>query len=214
MLQNWLAEIKHLVFGSLAFVLFFGAAGHTRSADVHALFDLSTPTGGPFPSNWFTVPDSQNTGRRVDLPLPDPGTNPSDYHDAQVLNTHDGFSMQPRLSIPFDGAIDVNTVNSQTVFLISLGDRPNRRQHQGEVVGINQVVWDAATTTLFVGFDGLLAQHTRYALIATNGVHDANGNPVQASQEFRHNAITSPSDLWPSRLNNAASMPYRRWCTT
>jgi hypothetical protein len=90
------------------------------------------------------------------------------------------------LSIPFDGAIDVNTVNSKSVFLISLGDTLNRDQHQGEVVGINQVVWDVATTTLYVGSDALLAQHTRYALIVTNGIHDTNGNPVQATREFRH----------------------------
>jgi hypothetical protein len=94
--------------------------------------------------------------------------------------------MQPRLAIPFDGAIDVNTVNSKTVFLISLGDTLNQKQHEGEVVGINQVVWDAATTTLFVGSDAVLAQHTRYALIVTNGIHDAKGNPVQTTQEFRH----------------------------
>jgi hypothetical protein len=178
--------MKRLVIGLLAFGLFFGAVGPTRSADVHALFDLGAPTGGPFPSNWFTVPDSsQNTGRRVDLPLPDPGTNLSDYQDAQVLNTLDGFSMQPRLSIPFDGAIDVNTVNSHTLFLISLGDTLISDQHQGEVVGINQVVWDPANNMLHVGSDALLAQHTRYALILTNGIHDTDGNPVEATDDFR-----------------------------
>jgi hypothetical protein len=155
-------------------------------APVHALFDLGTPTGGPFPSKWFTIPDeSQNTGRRVDLPLPDPGTNPSDYQDIHVLNTLDGFNLQPRLSIPFDGAIDVNTVNSKTVFLISLGDTLNPGEHQGEVVGINQVVWDVATTTLHAESDELLAQHTRYALIVTNGIHDSNGNPAEATDDFR-----------------------------
>jgi len=155
-------------------------------ATVHALFDLGTPTGDPFPSNWLTVPDgSQNTGRRVNLPLPDPGTNLSDYQDTKVINTLDGFNLQPRLSVPFDGPIDVNTVNSQTVFLVSLGDTLNPSQHQGEVVGINQVVWDVATTTLHAESDQLLAQHTRYALIVTNGIHDTNGNPVEATEDFR-----------------------------
>jgi dienelactone hydrolase len=159
---------------------------HAQAAHIHALFDLGTPTAGPFPSNWFTIPDeSQNTGRRVDLPLPDPGTNPSDYQDTHVLNTLDGFNLQPRLSIPFDGAINVNTVNSQTVFLISLGDTLNQGEHKGEVVGVNQVVWDVATTTLHVESDELLAQHTRYALIVTNGIHDSNGNPVEATDDFR-----------------------------
>src|SRR6266849_2221008 len=88
-------------------------------ASVHALFDLSTPSGGPFPSDQFTVPDhSQNTRRRVNLPLPNCTVRPSDCVDLSVINTLDGFNLQPRLSIPFDGAIDVNTVNSSTVFLV------------------------------------------------------------------------------------------------
>src|SRR5437879_4051496 len=148
---------------------------------VHALFDLGSPAGGPFASDHFTVADpTQNTGRRVNLPLPDPLTNLSDYQDTQVLNTLDGFNLQPRLSIPFDGPIDVNTVNSKTVFLIGLGDTLNLTQHRGELVGINQVVWDVATTTLHAESDELLAQHTRYALIVTNGIHDPTGGPVEA----------------------------------
>jgi dienelactone hydrolase len=154
---------------------------------VHALFDLTAVASSPSPNDHFTVHDStQNTGRRVNLPLPDPSTNPSDYNDVQVLNTLDGFSSQPRLSIPFDGAIDPNTVNSNTVFLISLGDTLNPHDHGGQVVGINQVVWDPATNTLHVWANDSLDQHTRYALIVTNGIHDANGKPVQASEAFRH----------------------------
>jgi hypothetical protein len=72
-----------------------------QSMPVHAGFDLSTQAGGPFPSNWFTVADdSQNTGRRVNLPLPDLNARPSDYADTQVLNNLDGFNLQARLSIP------------------------------------------------------------------------------------------------------------------
>src|SRR6516225_2166383 len=67
---------------------------------VHALFDLGSPAGGSFPSDRFTVADpTQNTGRRINLPLPNLVTNPSDYQDTQVLNTLDGFNLQPRLSI-------------------------------------------------------------------------------------------------------------------
>jgi hypothetical protein len=108
-----------------------------------AAFDLGNPDSGPFPSDRFTVADaSQLTGRRVDLPLPDRVTRPSDYDDVSVINTLDGFNLQPRLSIPFDGPIDVNSVSSQTVFLVSLGDTLNHHEHGGQVVGINQVVWD------------------------------------------------------------------------
>jgi hypothetical protein len=158
----------------------------TVLSSVHALFDLSTPASGPFPSNWFTVADgTQNTGRRVDLLLPDPATHLSDYQDIQVINTLDGFNLQPRLSVPFDGPIDVHSVTSQDVFLINLGDTLDQHDHGGQVVGINQVVWDVATTTLHVESDALLDQHTRYALIVTNGIHDGDGQPVEAGESFR-----------------------------
>jgi hypothetical protein len=115
----------------------------------HALFDLGSPAGGAFPSDRFTVADTtQNTARRVNLPLPDPSTHRSDYEDTQVLNTLDGFSLQPRLSVPFDRPIDVNTVNSSDVFLVSLGNTLDHNDHGGQVVGINQVIWDPATNTL------------------------------------------------------------------
>ncbi len=59
-------------------------------------------------------------GLRVNVPLPNCATNPSDCADLTLVNQLDGFNLQPRLSIPFDGAIDVSTVNSKTVFLIKL----------------------------------------------------------------------------------------------
>jgi hypothetical protein len=158
---------------------------------IHALFDLGSTASGAFPSDRFTVADTtQNTGRRVNLPLPNPTTHPSDYEDTQVLNSLDGFNLQPRLSIPFDGAIDVNTVTSNNVFLVSMGDTLNPHDHGGQVVGINQVVWDPATKSLHVQSDELLDQHTRYALIVTNGVHDAGGNPVEATLAFRLAPLT------------------------
>jgi hypothetical protein len=149
-----------------------------------AAFDLSAPSVGPFPSDRFTVADaSQLTGRRVDLPLPDRAARPSDYEDISVINTLDGFNLQPRLSVAFSGPIDVTTVSSNTVFLVKLGDTTSTGDG-GQVVGINQTVWDVATNTLHVESDELLDQHTRYALIVTRGVHDAAGQPVEASDEF------------------------------
>jgi Calx-beta domain len=151
-----------------------------------AAFGLDGPDAGPFPSNRFTVADaSQLTGRRVNLPLPDPAARPSDYADLKVINTLDGFNLQPRLSVPFTGPIDPTTVSSRTVLLVRLGDATSPGDAGGGIVGINQVVWDPATNTLHVESDALLDQHTRYALIVTRGVRDADGQPVQASAEFR-----------------------------
>src|SRR5215212_3135172 len=152
---------------------------------VHALFDLTSHTGGPFPSDRFSVADpSQNTGLRVNLPKPDCDTRPSDCEDLDVINTLDGFNLQPRLSIPFDGPIDAATVTSETVFLVSLGDALDQEDRGGHRVAINQVVWDQLTNTLHVQSDEQLDQHTRYALIVTNGVHDVRGLPIAASEPF------------------------------
>ena len=157
-----------------------------QSTVVQALFGLETPTGGPFPSDRFTVEDgSHNTRLRVSLPLPDCGVRPSDCADLAVINTLDGFNLQPRLSIPFDGPIDIATVTSDTVFLISLGSTIHHGEPGGQVVGINQIVWDPERNTLHAESDELLNQHTRYALIVTRHVHDVFGVPVQASEAFR-----------------------------
>src|SRR5262249_22585810 len=152
---------------------------------------------GPFPANVFTVPDrTQNTGRHVNLPLPDCRVYVSDCEDIAVLNELDGFNLQPRLSVPFSGPIDVATATSETVFLVSLGSTvPGQgSMPRGTVVGINQVVWDVETNALHVESDELLAQHTRYALIVTNGVRDAGGDPVEASPEFRRFRQTAPRE--------------------
>src|SRR5712692_7705380 len=158
--------------------------------NVQALFEIENPAGGPFPSDLFTVADpSQNTGLRVNLPLPNCAERPSDCTALAAINTLDGFNLQPRLSIPFSGPIDVNTVNSNTVFLVSLGSTLAGGSPGGNVVGINQIVWDPDSNTLHVESDELLDQHTQYALLATKGIRDAAGRPVEASEafeQFRH----------------------------
>jgi hypothetical protein len=172
-----------------------------------AAFDLDTPAGGPFPSDRFTVADaSQLTNRRINLPPPDASTRPSDYADVSVINTLDGFNLQPRLSVAFSGPIDVNTVNSNTVFLINLGDTTSPEDSGGEIVGINQTVWDGATNTLHVESDELLDQHTRYALIVTRGVRGADSEPIEPGESFerfRH-------DLNFGQTDDLALKEYRK----
>jgi hypothetical protein len=154
------------------------------AAAVLARFDLDDRRGSPFPSDRFTVVDTtQNTGLRVNLPKPDCTARPNDCQNLDVINTLDGFNVQPRLSIPFDGPIDVSTVTSDTVFLVRLG----WATHGGtgsRRVGINQVVWDVATNTLHVEADELLDQHTSYALIVTRGIRDTLGHPVEPAKAF------------------------------
>jgi hypothetical protein len=142
----------------------------------------------------FTVTDpSHNTGLRVNLPNPDCAVRPTDCADIAVLNTLDGFNLQPRVSVSFSGAIDVNSVSSSNVFFVSLGD--TQGGGGGQVVGINQVVWDPATNTLHAESDELLEQHTRYALIVTNRVLDAQGQSIKPPRANRRDHDDSDNAL-------------------
>jgi hypothetical protein len=159
-------------------------------AATHPLFNVQSNTQSPFPSDRLTVFDGQQlTGLRVNLPLPNCATNPSDCADIALLNQLDGFNLQPRLSIPFDGAINVSTVSSKTVFLIKLpgrglGDDDGNEHFRAEVIGINQIVWDPASLTLFAESNDHLDEDSNYALIVTTGVHDAAGKPIAATSAF------------------------------
>src|SRR5262245_32838380 len=117
------------------------------AAGVEARFDLSSSSGGPFPSDRFTEADSsQLTGLRVSLPKPPCAARPSDCADIDVLDTLDGFNLQPRITVSFSGPIDAASVNSNTVFFVSLGDTLGGGG--GQVVGIKQIVWDPVSNTL------------------------------------------------------------------
>jgi hypothetical protein len=171
--------IVHFLFVSLV-ILSLPLSSTLAQGRVQVLFDLDNPAGGPFPSNLFTVPDpGHNTGLRVNLPKPDCGVRVSDCQNIDVLNTLDGFNLQPRLSIPFTGPIDVNSVTSDTVFLLNLGSTLPGGNPGGQVVGINQIVWDPETNTLHVESDELLEQHTRYALVVTSRLRDSHGRPLE-----------------------------------
>lgn len=191
----------------------------SRGADTQVLFDGRDPGKTIFPSDIFTVADeTQITSRRVDLPKPDCSVRVSDCQDIEVLNQLDGFNTQPRISIPFSGPIDVTSVSSDSVFLVNLGDTRGFGS-PGRKIGINQIVWDPAGNTLYVESDEFLDQHTRYAVIVTDGVRDASGDPIESESfaRFRHDfnfGRTKSSALTDYReeLNDAAgrSNPHGR----
>ena len=154
----------------------------------------ATSVGQLFPTNLDTVPDAtQVTGLHVQLPQPSCTTNPSDCADVAELDQLDGFNIQPRLTIPFSGPIDVSTVSSSTIFLVG---------PHGSRVGINQVVWEPATNTLYAESDEQLAQDTTYLLVVTTGIHDASGAPLDATT-FRH-------DLNYGQTKDPALKAYRK----
>jgi hypothetical protein len=85
------------------------------------------------------VDATHNTGRRVNLPYPHCSVRVSDCEDLDVINTLDGFGLQTRMSVPFDGPIDVNTATTDTVFLINLGST----RHRGDDAPGTMVGWRA-----------------------------------------------------------------------
>ena len=134
---------------------------------------LAASAGQPFPSNRYSTPDAtQATGLRVDLAKPNCAVRPSDCADIDVLNTLDGFNIQPRISVPFSGPIDLATATSDNIFLVGPGYH---------VVGINQVVWEPAANTLHFESDQQLDQTSTYLLVVTNGVHGADGEPLDTT---------------------------------
>src|SRR6185436_5901556 len=140
-----------------------------------------TSAGTPFPTNLLTTPDAtQLTGLRVALPTPDCATHPSDCDDVAVLNRLDGFNVQPRVSIPFDGPIDPATVSSATVRLYDLGCLACAP------IGIDQAVWEPAANTLHAESAALLKQHETYLLVATTGLRAAGGAPLDRSAFLHH----------------------------
>src|SRR5438067_1384152 len=131
-----------------------------------------TKAGQPFPTNLYTVHDgTQITGLRIDLPKPDCAIHPSDCADIDVLDTLDGFNIQPRISIPFSAPIDLSTVSSSTVFLVG---------PDGHVVGINQAVWEPCTNTSHAETDEQLAQDTTSLPVVPRALRGADGMPPEA----------------------------------
>ena len=161
---------------------------------VSVRMDFTEPSAAPFPSNRYTVFDgAQNTLRRVNLPKPNCSVRVTDCQDIEVLNTLDGFSTQPRITVPFTGDIDPASVNSDTVYLVNLGETQTGRG-AGERVGINQVLWDPATRTLAFQSDQLLQQHSRYLLVVTDGVRDAGGRKIQSGGNGDEFGIANGND--------------------
>jgi hypothetical protein len=162
---------------------------------VHALFEPGVRSASPFPSDLFTVADAgQATGRRMNLPFPDCTVRPSDCQDLHLINTLDGFGLQTRISVPFDGAINPSTVSSDTVFVISRSSTLPGGEPGGKVIGITQIIWDPDTFTLHVEVNEILEQHREYALVVTEAIQDQFGRAIKASKEFKRfrNRVPTP----------------------
>lgn len=167
-------------------------------AGVHAQSQTSVLQGDSymtriFPDNYFTVRDSrQLTGRRVDFVQGrDYGyCDSTDYticNGFVELNKLDGFDLQPRVTVPFSGPIDLGSVTADD-FYISGAD--------GFRSGLRQLTFDPQTKILAGIADAFLKEDTSYTVHVTSSIRDLAGNPVSAC---------SPSGCWARFTTRSAS---------
>src|SRR4051794_673398 len=88
------------------------------------------------------------------------------------LNKLDGFDLQPRVTVPFTGAVRLASVNDKNFFITTTGGK--------FASGLRQLTFDPATRTLAGISDKFLKEGTRYRIHVTNAIRDAKGKRVKA----------------------------------
>ncbi|WP_369257446.1 Ig-like domain-containing protein [Geodermatophilus amargosae] len=141
-----------------------GALAFTAALSVTAPPALATPDKAEplsvFPSDSLTVRDpAQLTGRRVNLPTEGCGAAIS-CGLVQQLNQLDGFDLDPRIAVRFDRAVDPVQAAAQITV---------QQAHGGWRTGVDRVVWDPATNTLYAHPAEQLAPGTTYRLRVQGG---------------------------------------------
>ena len=135
----------------LAAVLALAPAGPATAAPAGTAAVVSL-----FPSDSLTVADAaQLTGRRVALPEPDCTTHPTDCNTVALLNQLDGFDLDPRLALRFDAPVDAVEVAARTTI---------RAVGGGWTTGLDRIVYDAATYTVYAHPVDQLAPGTTFRL--------------------------------------------------
>lgn len=188
-------------------LLLFACATTLCASGVQVRFDPTSPDTGPFPTDFLTYGDpSQKTGLRVNLPMPDCGAEPSACAEIEELNRLDGFHIQARLRLRFTGDIIPDTLRTG-VFYMALENLTNEEyglKKYGDISPINQPVWDPATKAAFAKPDDFLDQHRRFAIIVTDGVLDASGDPVELNPDFQA-CIDTPPNYYCRQLSQAVA---------
>jgi hypothetical protein len=167
-----------------ALVFLAGAADALAAAPpapaVEPRFDADPVGSGPFPSDRLTVLDpGQRTGVRMAMPLPNCRAEPSACDDVRLLNELDGFDLSPRLAVPFSGPIDLASVSPRSIFLVRLVAGPP------EATALERLVYDPVRNTLYGRPETLLEPETRYGLVVTRALRDAEGRPIRPAPAFQ-----------------------------
>jgi hypothetical protein len=177
-------------------------ASTTSTRLVHVLHGGNPQVTAVFPNDRFTVLDSrQVTGRRIHLPMPRCTRATYSICDGvKLLNTLDGFDIQPRVYVPFSGAINVRTVTPKTVYITG----PGRR------AGIYEIVLNPKTHILEGTVDRQLAEDTGYTLVVTRGVHDIHGRPIARAVKVHFTTATESLQLDHIRRSLDSGRAYRQ----
>ena len=161
-------------------LLLLGFAVDLGARQTIALFQPSSLTTGPFPSDILTIADkNQKTRLRVDLPASnnncDSSGSPAVCSNTALLNQLDGFSVDPRLMVCFSAAIDTKTLVSG-VRIAPLDSGP--------AVGINQIIFDPSSNCAFAKPDQILNQQSQYLITVTDSILDTGGHKAARDEAF------------------------------
>jgi hypothetical protein len=130
-----------------------------------------------FPDNYFTTRDSrQLTGLRVNFVQGRDyaACDQTDYSICdgfQELDKLDGFDLQPRVTVPFSGPIDLGSVSAADFYISGA---------KGFLSGLRQLTFDPQTRTLAGIADAFLQEDTTYTVHVTSGIRDPAGHAVRA----------------------------------
>jgi len=172
-----------LIICALLFVVFFPA----MSDALMVRHNTEKRTDLIFPTNIYTVKDPGNiTGIRVNIP--DRGPVGSDI-DAlyKMLNRLDGFSLEPRISIPFDGNVDQTTLTEDNIYIMGLSG-----PHRSKIIGLDMRVFDPDSEVFSAHLDRYLCQHETYGIIIMNTVLAKDGSQLKANPAFSEHLKNNP----------------------
>jgi hypothetical protein len=140
-----------------------------------------------FPNDRFTVPDgAQLTGKRVNLPVPTcTDADRSICDTLTILNTTDGFDLQPRFFIPFTGDIDVTTVTPQSLYV----EGPSGR------VGLQELTFDPSSDVLAARTREQLPEQALHTLVITPFVRDTSGRSIADEVRVPFTTMSGTTEL-------------------